>query len=291
MARDVVFESERYSRWQSSKRFVIPAIAFVVVFAITVVFALFLRGSRKERFTGGEDTPYPYAWEVSQNGVISLEIDKSAAQGYSFTVSEETDLGDELTPIYSLQTDEKQTGGKSRFVLTPQAPGRVALVLDLVNDERTDDAIYRMTLIADALAENGTFSSELLSVTGGELQGTLYGGADTTHPYSIYPNESGDLLITVQRTEAAETAADEEAWYCVSDREEVVDVLGVLAESDGGATAYMRAGTETGSCTVTLLSENAGVQITVECERREDGLIYVLSHAAGEYVAPAPQNG
>ena len=37
-----------------------------------------------------------------------------------------------------------------------------------------------------------------------------------------------------------------------------------------------------------LLSENAGVQITVECERREDGTIYVLSHAIGAYAAPAP---
>lgn len=290
MAKDIVFKSERYSRWQSSKRFVIPAIAFVVVFAIAVVFALFLRGSRKERFTGGEDTPYPYAWEVSQDGVISLEIDKSAARGYSFTVSEETDLGGELTPIYSLRTEEKQAGGKARFVLTPQAPGRAALVLDLVNDERTDDAIYRMTLIADALAENGTFSSELLSVTGAELQGTLFGGEDTLHPYSIYQNEPGDLLITVQRTETAETSSDEETWYCVSDHEEIADVLGVLSETDGGATAYVRAGMEAGSCVVRMFSEDAGVQITVECETRADGSLYVLSHAMGEYAA-APQVG
>lgn len=287
MAKDVLFESERYTYWQSKKRFVIPAIAFVVVLAIAVVVALFLRDSHSERFTGGEDTPYPYAWAVSKNGVITLEIDESAAPGYSFIVSEETDLGDELVPIYSLQTDGKQSGGKAKYVLTPQAPGRVALVLDLMNDEQPDEAIYRMTFIADAQAENGTLHGELLSVTGAELQGTLFGGADTAYPYSIYQNESGDLLITVQQTEAA----NNEMWYCISDREEVADVLGMLGEADGGATAYVRAGTETGSCTLRLLSETAGVEITVECERRADGSIYVLSHTMGEYTAAAPQAG
>lgn len=287
MAKDMVFESERYSRRQSSKRFVVPAIAFALVLAVAVVYALFLRGSRTERFTGGEDTPYPYAWEVSRDGVISLEVDSSAAQGYAFAVSEETDLGGELSPIYTLQTNGRQSNGKEAFILTPQASGRAALVLDLVNDAQPDDAIYRMTLIVNALEENGAFSGELLSVTGAELQGAQYGGEGTAHPYSIYRSESGDLLITVQRTETA----DDEMWFCVSDREEVVDVLGVLDEADGGATAYLRAGTETGSCTVTLLSEDAGVQITAECERREDGTIYVLSHAIGEYAAPTAQNG
>ncbi|MBR0311837.1 MAG: hypothetical protein IJQ98_05500, partial [Oscillospiraceae bacterium] len=65
MAKEVVFESERISKWERNTRFVIPAIAFVVVIVIAVVAALIMQGSRGETFTGGEDSPYPYSWTAN----------------------------------------------------------------------------------------------------------------------------------------------------------------------------------------------------------------------------------
>ena len=94
-------------------------------------------------------------------------------------------------------------------------------------------------------------------------------------------NESGDLLITVTAQDSEEepesVSRTEANWECVSDNEETVTVLGVLYGADD-VTAYVRAGTEAGRCTVRMSAENVGVEITLDCEVREDGTLLVLSH-------------
>ena len=300
MDKEVVFESERISKWERNKRFVIPAIAFVVVIVIAVAVALIMQGSRGETFTGGEDSPYPYSWTVNKDGSVLLEVDRTASPQYLWNISEEstgveilsgesTDESEEsfTLPVLSARPDRSQSGKKASILLTPAMTGRAVLLLDLRHDDNAQDQIYEMTILTEVLEENGKLYANLISITGTEQQGIMHGGQETAFPYTISLNESGELLITVTAQDSEEAPESEEAsesvrgtaatWECVSDNEETVTVLGVLYGADD-VTAYVRAGAEAGRCTVRMSAENAGVEITLDCEVREDGTILVLSH-------------
>ena len=300
MAKEVVFESERISKWERNKRFVIPAIAFVVVIVIAVVAALIMQGSRGETFTGGEDSPYPYSWTANKDGSVLLEVDRTASPQYLWNISEEsagveilsgesTDESEEsfTLPVLYARPDRSQSGKKASILLTPAMTGRAVLLLDLRHKDNEQDQIYEMTILTEVLEENGKLYANLISITGTEQQGITHGGQETAFPYTISLNESGDLLITVTTQDSEEAQESEEAsesvsgtaatWECVSDNEETVTVLGVLYGADD-VTAYVRAGAEAGRCTVRMSAENAGVEITLDCEVREDGTILVLSH-------------
>ena len=300
MAKEVVFESERISKWERNKRFVIPAIAFVVVIVIAVVAALIMQGSRGETFTGGEDSPYPYSWTANKDGSVLLEVDRTASPQYLWNISEEstgveilsgesTDESEEsfTLPVLYARPDRSQSGKKASILLTPTMTGRAVLLLDLRHKDNEQDQIYEMTILTEVLEENGKLYANLISITGTEQQGITHGGQETAFPYTISLNESGELLITVTTQDSEEAQVSEEAsesvrgtaatWKCVSDNEETVTVLGVLYGADD-VTAYVRAGAEAGRCTVRMSAENAGVEITLDCEVREDGTILVLSH-------------
>ena len=300
MAKEVVFESERISKWERNKRFVIPAIAFVVVIVIAVVAALIMQGSRGETFTGGEDSPYPYSWMANKDGSVLLEVDRTASPQYLWNISEEStsieilsgestdESGESFTlPVLSAQPDRTQSGEKASILLTPTMTGRAVLLLDLRHKDNEQDQIYEMTILTEVLEENGKLYANLISITGTEQQGITHGGQETAFPYTVSLNESGELLITVTTQDGEEAQESEEAsesvsgtaanWECVSDNEETVTVLGVLYGADD-VTAYVRAGAEAGRCTVRMSAENAGVEITLDCEVREDGTILVLSH-------------
>ena len=294
MAKEVVFESERLSKWNRSKRFVIPAIAFVVVIVIAVVVALIMQGNRGETFTGGEDSPYPYRWTANKDGSVLLEVDRTASPQYLWNISEEStsieilsgestdESGESFTlPVLSAQPDRTQSGEKASILLTPTMAGRAVLLLDLRHKDNAQDQIYEMTILTEVLEENGKQYANLISITGAEQQGITHGGQETPFPYTVSLNESGDLLITVTAQDSEEepesVSRTEANWECVSDNEETVYVLGVLYDADD-VTAYVRAGTEAGRCTVRMSAENVGVEITLDCEVREDGTILVLSH-------------
>ena len=294
MAKEVVFESERISKWERNKRFIIPAIAFGVVIIVAVVAALVIQGSRGDTFTGGEDTPYPYTWTMNKDGSVRLEVSRTASPQYLWNISEESTgvavLSGESAneaeesfniPVLSVEPDLKQSGEKASILLTPTMTGRAVLLLDLRHKDDTQDQIYEMTILTEVLEENGKLYANLISITGTEQQGVTHGGQETAFPYTVSLNESGDLLITVTARDSEEepgsVSETEASWECVSDNEETAYVLGVLYGADD-VTAYVRAGTGAGRCTVRMYAENVGVEITLDCEVREDGTILVLSH-------------
>lgn len=294
MAKSVVFESERIYKWENRKRFVIPAIAFCIVIIVTAVAALIIQGSRGKTFTGGEDTPYPYSWTANKDGSVRLEVSRSASPDYLWVISsestgvellsEENADGDEESfslPVLSTEPDLKQSGDKASFLLTPKTTGRAILLLNLQYHEDELDQIYEMTILTEVLEENGTLRMNLISVTGREQQGVIHGGQETAYPYTISLNEVGDLLITVMSRDSEESTESDSIlntkWECTSDNEEVVYPLGLLYGSND-ITAYVRAGAETGRCAVRMFSEDAGVEIVLDCEVREDGTFLVLSH-------------
>ena len=303
--KTVVFESERITKWESRKRFVIPAAALCGVLLVTVVAALIIRGSRGRTHTGGEDTPYPYVWMANKDGSVRLEVSRTAAPQYYWIISEEStgvavrsgEIESEnsfILPVLSVEPDEKQSGEKASILLTPAATGRAVLLLDLRRGNDEQDQIYEMTVLAEVLEENGKLRANLIGVTGTEQQGVTHGGENTAFPYTVRLSDAGDLLITVtarsggEGEDAAEDTAELEAvWECASGSEEILSVLGVLYASDD-VTAYVRAGAEAGRCAVRMASESVGAEITLDCEVREDGTILVLSHDITVSEIPEP---
>lgn len=294
MAKSVVFESERIYRWENNKLFVILAIAFCVVIILAIVAALIIQGSRGKTFTGGEETPYPYTWTANKDGSVRLEVSRSASPDYLWIISQEStgvEIGSEendseseepfTPPVLSIEPDLKQSGDKASFLLTPTMTGRAVLLLDLQHQDDAQDQIYEMTILTEVLEENGAPHANLISVSGAERQGVVHGGQETAYPYTVSLNESGDLLIAVMDQDSEggteSVGVKEMTWDCTSDNEEAAHVLGVLYGSDD-VTAYVRAGEEPGHGTVRMFTENADIEITLDCEVREDGTILVLSH-------------
>lgn len=294
MAKDLEFESERYEKRQSIKRWAIPAAALLAVVAVAVVVALILRANRGKVFAGGEDTPYPYRWTENKNGSVSLEIDRSSSPGSLWTAPEEAP---------GLAVEASQSGEKTVFTLTPREEGRTVLTLALLDE--TGDRLSEVYVLADAAYEGETLALRLGSVGEKQLTGTVRGGEDTPFPYSVRADGSGDLLVTVTPAlrpeeeeardaiaaipegEAAEgieaSGTPSSDWRCESGDEAVAAVLGVIAAGDG-ITAYLRPGAA-GSARVRLYDDLTGASLTLELASDGNGTLQVLSHqmlAGGE---------
>ena len=273
MAKDVEFESEKLVRRQKIMRFVLPLAALVVVVLLTVAVALIIRGERGETFTGGEDTLYPYAWSIERDGSILLEIDQSASPGYSWTATRE-EAG------ISVEKTRTQREGKARFSIKPTYAMRSTVTFRLVPDGGEGDAIYEMTLLLESLPEGEKLVSGLLGVNSQPLQETVTGGEDSSFPYFIRMDEDGDLTISVSeiKADSEETLfSSDSIWECVSDNEEIAEVIGVISEG-GATTAYIRPGLTAGTCTVCMSEVISGTEIIVECENGGNRSLVAVDH-------------
>jgi len=282
MAEKFVFDSERYEKNQTIKRYLLPAVVLLALILIAVVLALVFRSRYIKSYTGGADTPYPYAWTEGKNGVITLKIDRSAAPDCLWTAAGP----DPLMDVAETQDAEEQ---KTQFTLTPQGAGRAVLTFSLLRSGDETDCIYELSILAE-VSENGrTLSSRLISFSGKALPGVVRGGADTDYPYLLRTDEDGDLCITVicnapaPDETAEENASDdgtdkkEAGWTCVCEDESIAQVIGVITREDA-ATAYLRPGTTPGTVRVQMTDSVSGTELSLELETDGSGSIRLLTH-------------
>lgn len=275
MAKDVIFDSERFEKRQSVKRYAIPAAAVLVVLVAVAVIALIVRGGRGKPITGGTDTDYPYTWAAGKNGSLVLEIDRSAAPDCLWLpVGEDSRMAVETA----------QEEGRTRFTFTPQGEGRSILQFALCRSGDEADRIYELSALTETSAEGKALRSAVLSVSGRALQGTVTGGEGTDYPYLIFTDADGDLVLAVtdlspvpeEEEEETETAGEvseeeteyvyekiEDGWTCVSENGAVAEVLGVVT-SETAAAAYLRAGGEEGETLVHIQDSVSGTEIVLE---------------------------
>ena len=289
MAKDVVFESERFEKRQNVKRILIPAAVIIVLIAAAVAVALIVRGGRGKPRTGGEDTAYPYIWTENKNGSVTLEIDRASAPGFVWAESGANNL-------LTVAAEQDETNGKTRFILTPLESGRAVLLLTLHREKDESDRIFELAVLAEVADTGKQLKMRLLSFGGKPLFGVVRGGEDTICPYFIRVDEDGDLMIAVQTAallqelpeteEETESGNKEEGWQCFSDNETVAAVLGVITNEEM-ATAYLRPGTEPGKALVRMTDSISGTELTAEFELSEDGSLTILNHdiLAGTAVA------
>jgi hypothetical protein len=278
MAEEIVFDSERFAKKQTIKRWLIPAIALLAIVLIAAALALVFRGGGR-KYTGGEETPYPYTWRAGKNGVISLELDRSAAPDCLWTAAGP----DPLMDVAETQDAEEQ---KTQFVLTPLAAGRTVLTFSLLRNGDETDCIYELSVLAE-VAENGkSLSSGLISFSGKELPGVVRGGTDTDYPYLLYTDADGDMRITViTNAPAPDETAQEDAdsddkgsgWSCVCENESIAKVIGVITREDA-VTAYLRPGTTPGTVRVQMTDSVSGTELSLELETDGSGSIRLLTH-------------
>ena len=147
MAKDIVFESERYEKRQSVKRYLFPAVGILIIIVIAVAVTLLLRG-RRTVVTGGEDTPYPYTWTANRDGTAVLELDHSASPDCVWQLLS-------ASRQLSVRSEENPKEQKSRFTLKPEGEGRMMLnfVLHRAGDE--SDRIYQLYFLAETEMSKG----------------------------------------------------------------------------------------------------------------------------------------
>ena len=277
-SKDVVFDSERYEREQSIKRFLIPAAVLLGVIAVVAAAALLLRGGRVRPMTGGEDTAYPYTWVVNKNGSISLELDQSAAPGYVWTAPEENG-------IFAVTLEPNTEGERTRFTLTPQREGRNVLVFALQGAE--EDRIFELSVLAEVSRGDRSLTGNLLSLSGKRLPGVVRGGEGTPYPYRIFADQDGDLCILITNPDAGERENKGEAnkdgdWQLASDKPEAAQPLGIM-QADDAIAAYVRPGTLPGRAEVRVYNLRTGAELSFILELGEDGtLIPVTEDAVSE---------
>ena len=223
MAKDVVFESEKYMKRQEAKRKWIPILCIAAVLLLVVVIALIIRGSRGVVYSGGEDTPYPYSWSVNRKGELTLNI--ASPEGYTWKTSDVDYRG------LDLARPEKQAEGASTFTITPLAPGRYVSVFSLVNREDAEDAIYEWRFLMDS-AETGEGDASsagplsILSGSGMERAGKTRSGEEDALPYTIQTDGDGNLILeivnpaagTYQEASYTPVAADRDEGDVVSEQ-------------------------------------------------------------------------
>ncbi|MBO4881691.1 MAG: hypothetical protein J5555_08400 [Firmicutes bacterium] len=234
MAKDVVFESEKYMQRQETKRKWLPVLCLAAILLAVIVIALIIRGSRGVVYTGGEDTPYPYSWSIDRKGELKLEIDKSAAEGYTWAASDYDISGLEIG------RPEKQPQDKSSFTIKPNAAGRYVSVFSLVNKEDRSDCIYEWRFLMDSaqITEGETSSAgplSILSGTGMELGGKKRNTEEDALSYTIAAGPDGTMTVELINPAQGSVAAGD-AVRPVKDKDEG-DVVSEekRGEEDGGA--------------------------------------------------------
>ena len=283
MAKNVVFESERYEKRLSIRRYWIPVAVILGAIVIAIVAALIIRGGRGKPVTGGEDTGFPYTWMTNRNGSVTLMVDRAAAPGYIWTASA-------AIPEMEIAAKQGVPEGKTQFTLTPKEAGRYVLEFRLHRENDPEDCIFKLFALTEVSFDGKTMRASLLSLSGHRLPGVVRGGEGTLCPYLMSMDEDDDLMIIINDMEPVpeedeETAEDDagqekkpEGWQCEVTDETIVEYLGQI-ENEEVTVLYLRAGMTSGRTRVRIWKVETGTELTVEFEVDEDGTLLPLEHS------------
>ena len=154
----------------------------LIVAAISLIRGTVLGG---EKFSGGEDSPYPYTWIEKENGTIALTLENGKS-GYHWELS---NLVDEL-----LEVSTAVKGGKTQATLTPINEGFTSVSFDLVGEnERLATTTYRVDILEEDQVLTIHFVDNAITLRQGNL--VLEGAPD--HPITVGTSEEGYLAIHI----------------------------------------------------------------------------------------------
>ena len=82
MSDELIFDSERQERRARKKSRLIPLLVLAGILLAVIVIALLLRSGKEPVHPAGEDTSYPYTWQVQSDGSLLVEISHADAPDY-----------------------------------------------------------------------------------------------------------------------------------------------------------------------------------------------------------------
>ena len=311
MADELLFDSERQEKKARRRRWLFPVIALAAILVIAVIVALIIRGSRPKSYPGGEDTLYPYSWQIESDGSILLKLPHENDPEFRWTLTNP----DELYTVEAAR-EETEKNGTTCFTLTPKKAGRDLVVVTLLRepDAKTTEAsaseveaeetaaseeeapekeaapnkvldgIYRITLLVEFSEEDGRLTGSVLSSSGVRCQGILRGGEDSENPYLIYSSDDrfvvADVLIASLETD----------WNCTILSGEESIFAETIQYVDSEVYLVLRAGETPGESEVLFRSEAAGVELRLRTLYQENSPLLVTEHQAqyGEKTVVSP---
>lgn len=287
MADELLFDSERQEKKTQRRKWLYPAIALAAVLLIAVAVALILRGKNKtEIHKLGEDSPYPFTWQLNADGSILLELPHENAPAYRWVLTN----GETLSALDAVR-EEKESNNTTRFTLTAREEGRnlLELSLRLQSEEapaepsdgekvpeqlREADSLYQLTLLTEFIREDGKLKGTILNYSGLQRQTELTGGAGSANPYRIYARDGKRLTVAVKISPV------ETDWSCeiLSGRDSVTEE-GVIYQS-GEVLLQLRAGLAPGESELVFSSEAAAAELRLRLTYAPDGALLVTEHSA-----------
>ena len=189
MAKDeLIFESDREAEKARIRSTVTLIACLLAVVAAVVILALIVRGSRTVMETAEGSTPYPVSWGVDKDGQLKLRIDTSATPGGVWEFREPSS-------ILTIEKDKKQPKDGTAFTISASGVGRSDLDLDLY--DQSGNAVYRMDLLVDSLANGEGYDLSLLSWSGYQIQDQVNGPQEGRYTYVCQPEDGGGLSVIV----------------------------------------------------------------------------------------------
>ena len=204
----------------SKKPLIITLAALAGIIIATVAVTLILRGRDGTRFSGDGDAPYPYSWVEKDNGEIALTIETGDAKNSAWSL-ENASSGTVDVRV------GKTKGGKTSVTITPEAVGREIMAFSLTSE---DTRIAELNFSVLVSSEDGALSATVTDHRERAFQGTVRGGEETGHPFTVRGDSDG-LTIFVEESEGY--TDDSTAWESESDNIMTAYVSNIDVSNEG----------------------------------------------------------
>ena len=244
-----------------TKRKILTA-AIVLGAVVLIGLILFLSTRKREGLlTGGEDTPYPYAWTEEKDGTVLVEPFGNVPAGFRWAVAE--------VDASVAAAAEQSVEGRQAFLLTPVAAGDSFFILVLTGGEDGEEQLCRLVMTVEV-----TGGKKLKAAVAGhrtELpEGVLRGGEDFGAPYRIWTGENGSLELRLADAEGAED------WKLSVKSPSSLGASGFLAE--GGKVTAELYPLASGEAAFVLYSQSRGLSLEVSGWANGEGALRASTH-------------
>ena len=228
----------------------------IVLIALVIVLSGGIRGDR--RFTGGEDSSYPYSWTEYRDGSIAVRPYSPVPQGYSWHVDENDDAVIKVA----------QTGGKKApaFTITPAGEGDSMLRLSLAESQ---DSIS-LADIYMVIESSASGKKTLLTVTGHRIDEPkdILIGAEHGVSYLVRTGADGSLQLSVK-------GQGKDDWGVFVRNPRIASVAG-SSHTDGAISASIDPARQ-GDAAAVVYSISRGISLEIKASSEEGGRIRPVS--------------
>ena len=235
------------------KPLMIALAVLLAIIAVTAAVTLFMRDRSGKRFTV-EDVPYPYSWAERADGSVTLTLKTDGAANGVWSLGS-TDGGTLDIGVGKTQ------GGKTSVTLKPETEGREMMVFSLTSGEEQLAELSLTVMVGQESGEDSKLSAAITSHRERTFQGTVRGGEETGHPFTVRGSDEG-LTIFVEESEGY--TDDSTAWVSESTNSMAAYVSSVDVSSEGVTFQLETRSSGRAEVTVRSIRENISFVFAVE---------------------------